>query len=274
MSDGPYKNEGETVWASDDGRDTTPVGGNYPDREWIYAQYHVMGKTLSEVGELAGVTDVAVLYHMKKHGIQRRDPNQIQDERLTDEEWLREQYVERGKSGREIAKEIGVGRTALYDALDRVGIEDRHNTNSSGRDRVLDDENVLRREYAYNEKSVVEIAEEYGICTRTVLDRLHEYDIEVRDQSESQLLRWQRENSAQKKDGDGGVIVDGALDMSWKEQNIGGGVWVPYRDEEWVSEHRDAGLSYTDMSEKCAEVYDVDVSYETVRRWAKRLGVA
>lgn len=101
------------------------------DADWLYEHYVEKGMSQYEIAEKLGVSGATVGNWMDRHDIEPRpefERNSNGDIRpLRDEEWLREQYLNRGKSTVEIAEELGVTVHPVRDYLDEYDIEIRSN---------------------------------------------------------------------------------------------------------------------------------------------------
>jgi uncharacterized protein YjcR len=107
------------------------------DEQWLRRQYVDISNTSYEIAEICGCSSHPVLKWLDRHGIERRGPDaQLDDERLKDSEWLREQYVKKGLSTSDIANKADCCKTTVRNWLDRHGIETR-DSNPSGEDHPL-----------------------------------------------------------------------------------------------------------------------------------------
>ncbi len=104
------------------------------------------------------------------------------NEQLKDGDWLREQYVDKLRTGEDIAQEVGVLRSTVYRALKRHGIEVRKRTSKYAQ---LNDTGWLERMYLKEKKSIYEIADIVGCAHGNVHSALTARGIKVRDIKES-----------------------------------------------------------------------------------------
>ena len=122
-----------------------------------------------------------------------------------DENWLREQYEDKRKTLKEIAKEVGVShetiRTYLYD----MGVKVR----GQGTREILIDEKWLRKEYLIKKKSTYDLSREIGASRTTIYRRLCECGIS-RTKTQSQQTKEFRQK------------------VSARNQNISLGEWESY----------------------------------------------
>jgi hypothetical protein len=86
---------------------------------------------------------------------------------LANRAWLRVQYVSKGRSGPDIAADLGCSRSTVYEALARNGIARRPPSLRSERPQ-LDDRKWLRRAYVTEKRSSRDIAAEIGCQSNTV----------------------------------------------------------------------------------------------------------
>ena len=99
--------------------------------DWLREQYVEKGMSSYEIADELGVSDVTVSDWMNRHGIElrpvfeRMSKGEIRP--LRDQEWLRERYVEQGRSTVEIAEELGVSIHPVRDYLNEYDIEIRSN---------------------------------------------------------------------------------------------------------------------------------------------------
>lgn len=100
------------------------------DRPWRDAEvleylYHDEGLTQSEVADVLDTVQTTVQRWMNKHDIDARSRSEanISDERLLDEDWLREQYSDNGRTAYDIADDLGCSKTAVLRAIHRADIE-------------------------------------------------------------------------------------------------------------------------------------------------------
>lgn len=101
-----------------------------------------------------------------------------QYQELNDEEWLRAEYIEKGRSQSDIAEEVGCSQGAVSHAANRMGLE-------KGQEQYpeLNDPKWLREKHHNENLSLSEIADMLG-CTRSAVGYgMRRNDIEVRQNS-------------------------------------------------------------------------------------------
>lgn len=92
---------------------------------WLREQYVGQGKSPTEIADAIGVTYGTVRDWLRRHNIEIRPRTEGDTEKLRDEEWLREQYVENQRSTYDIADELGLSQKTIPYWLDKYGIETR-----------------------------------------------------------------------------------------------------------------------------------------------------
>ena len=102
------------------------------DPEWVRKQYISDKKSTREIAKKIDCSRSAVQNWINKHGIDTSDRRNEPILRLKDRQWLREQYVKKGKSGYEIADETGVCTTTVYKWIRVHGITIQYNGRVSG----------------------------------------------------------------------------------------------------------------------------------------------
>lgn len=289
---GPYQGDGETVYATDPeaagevrSESADEDGPKYRNREWLYTQYHVLKRSQKEIAEECGVCQWTIYNWMDKLDIETRDRAKASslaqggDERLWDEGWLREQYVERERSCHDIADQLGVDHKTVYRALDHHDIDTR--TKSAAweirrrRDfggRVYNNPAWLRREYVRLGKSIQQIADGIDWSEAAVFEALHRHDIPVRSNKAANLSRYKNEKCKPNGGSEPPEPVTGdGIDAAWTSDlaDVDDGCYIPYRDPTWLREQVGVGLTDREIAETC----DVEVSKTTIRNWRHRFGI-
>jgi len=163
----------------------------WQDPDWLYEQYHEKGRSMNEIADIAEVVQNTVKHWMDKHEIPRRSISEANAKgniaKLHDKDWLKREYVEKGRSGCEIAEELGIDNNPVYKWLDKHGLESRTRSEarSDGDVVKLHDERWLRREYVEKERTGPDIAEECGVYPDTVYAWLERHDIQIREMGHS-----------------------------------------------------------------------------------------
>lgn len=286
-NNGPYKRDGETVYAtepiqeSDDGGSDDSDSPKYRDKEWLYYQYHILGKSLSEIADLADVSTRTINNWRKKHDIPGKDISkaiskaQGGNEKLWNEDWLRDQYLSKEKSSGEIAKLTGMSKRAVLSALDRYGIPVRSRSEyvslieeKKYGQRKYNDKKWLEWQYIQRGKSAMEIAEENGWSETPVRKALKRHGIPMRSNKEAQLLRYADKKGGRQQPSRQLVNSEG-IDASWADlTDVENSDYVQYRDKEWMQSQARRGLTLAEIASKCS----CDVSSSTIRRWLRKFG--
>lgn len=121
--------------------------------------------------------------------------------KLADEAWLREQYVERKRSSTDIAAELEVDPTTVRKYLKEHGIEVRgYGKPAADHIPELSDAEWLHEQHHENDRTQQSIADELGVCRKTVAKYMDASGVERRDDlihgAEPQV-RLQRDRSLQ-----------------------------------------------------------------------------
>ena len=211
------------------------------DAEWLREQYWEQGRSTSDISKELGVSGKAVLDWMERHEIDQRTVSEIQTDgeitKLEEAEWLQEQYVERERSGPEIAEECNVHSGTVYSYLEKHGIERRSIIEARTGEadlELLRDEEWLRRQYFEEERSATDLAEECNTGSSTVYTWMERHGI------------GRKNNSVARAEGN-------------VEQ---------LQNEEWLREQ------YTEKERSSVDIAQgLGVSHSTVRRNMKRHGI-
>lgn len=102
----------------------------YQQEEWLKREYHDKGRTLGDIADQFDMTTTGVAHWFDKHGIERRGQRECQrpDKPYINASWLREQYIEQGRSMRSIGDECGVNPATILKWLRRHKIKTRSAT--------------------------------------------------------------------------------------------------------------------------------------------------
>lgn len=286
MSQGPYKRDGKTVYAtapnieSSDGGDSE--GPLHQDKEWLHYQYHILGKSTPEMADIADVAPSTICRNMKKMDVPLRDMGEAVskaqgcDTKLWNEDWLREQYCSREKSIYKIADDCGTHHSTVHRALDRFGIEPRSRSESSKiqHERGYGDEKYnnlgwLVHQYVVLGKSAGEIGRENGWSHKTVLNALEKNEIPTRSPRAAKLVQFKREKGtapSERRE----LVTSAGIDASWRDiGDVTRGKYVPYRDPNWLQSLVSNGLTAQEIAERC----DCEVSKATILNWIGRLNI-
>jgi len=152
------------------------------DKEWLRQQYIDEGLKSAEIAEKCDCDPSTVIRWLHNHSIEVRPrggkgERKAADQRLTDPDWLREQYVGDEKTCSEIADQIGCSESAVQTWVNNhdIGID-------QGRyERIekLRDAEWLREQYIEDERTGHDIADECGCSPSVVYDWIRKHGIET-----------------------------------------------------------------------------------------------
>jgi len=251
----PFDNEGETVDVIDDrleSRTDDPRSDElqYKNQEWMYQQYHGVGRSLQEIADICGVREKTIWRWMDRHGIETRSGGP-QPGPWKNEEWLRNQYER--KSIQQIADEQDCDEKTIRNWITEHGIETRNPSEQHPavrEGRQYHDKEWLRHQYKELEKSSTEIAKQCETKRNVILHWLHRHDIEVRDREEAAQLAYSSSVRVPADRDDGGAENESVtqsvgsrsysgpetgVDVSYTSDLTDGEMLEsPWRDEEWL----------------------------------------
>ena len=282
------------IWLDIHGIDTRDSSEpkRYKNLDWLREHYISKQMLISEISDECGVSDTTIGRWLKKHDIDTRGasgprlPERAQ-EKLSDESWLREQYIERSRSTVEIGEELNVSARTVNNRLRDHDVEIR-GTLSKRAEEKLSDESWLREQYIERSRSTVEIADEFNTTSGTVCNRLRDHDIEVRGVSESRLPEgaeerlsdeaWLQEQYV-KQDKSVTSIADELNITSgtvrrWLRQHdieLRGNSKLPERAEEKLNDEEWLKKQYTEERRTTVDIADeLNTTSVTVRRWLRQ----
>ena len=94
------------------------------DIEWLKNCYFDKNMSGQAIADIVGCSKHSVYRALKRHDIQGR-PHTSKYPQLNDKEWLKIQYVDKGRSSNDIAREVGSSSGNITDHLKTMGIERR-----------------------------------------------------------------------------------------------------------------------------------------------------
>ncbi|HET7665443.1 MAG TPA: MucR family transcriptional regulator [Mycobacterium sp.] len=146
-----------------------------PDRPDLTEAY-AAGATVAELAQQLDVTPKTVRARLARAGVStRRRGRPVQIAGLQDRQWLRREYVVRGRAAATIAREIDCSETAVLDALRRHGLEVRDRGGGSRRVAMpgeLGDDEWLRQRYSGDGASIRRIAADLEVSASAVATAL------------------------------------------------------------------------------------------------------
>jgi len=104
------------------------MGKQYQNEAFLRREYVDNRRTLKDIADECDVSDQTIRRWLEHHGIDRRNRSEAQiseKKPFHDKHWLREKYVEDGRSMRDIADECGVTPSGIKKWIDKFGIETR-----------------------------------------------------------------------------------------------------------------------------------------------------
>ncbi len=94
------------------------------DAEWLKNCYFNKNMSGQAIADIVGCSKYSVYRALKRHDIKGR-PHTSKFPMLNDKEWLRTQYVDKGRSTNDIAREVGSSSGNITDHLKTMGLERR-----------------------------------------------------------------------------------------------------------------------------------------------------
>lgn len=115
----------------------------YTDADWLHEQYVEQRRPSTDIAEECDVSATTICDWLERHGIPRRSQREAHapDKPYTDDDWLREEYVDNGRSMKDIAEECDVSAAVILKWLRRHGIE----TRSIGQHKMNEPISILYR---------------------------------------------------------------------------------------------------------------------------------
>ena len=165
----------------------------YTDPDWLRKQHWDRGKTMVEVGELAGVSGTTIKRWMDKLGLERRSNSEAQSDGdrdlYTNSDWLQEQYWDQEKTVAQIGELAGVSETTIKRWMNRHNIETRSpsEAQTDGDIEPLKNPQWLEDQYWSRGKTLVEIGNELGVADVTVISWMERHGIERRETTSSEV---------------------------------------------------------------------------------------
>jgi len=168
----------------------------HDDAEWLTRMYHSEGYTITEIAEMADVSQGTIHNRMKEFSIPRHSRGKRVSgdrEQLENEGWLRQRYIDDGMSVGDIAKELGFSISPVRRSMKKHGIEFRE-TSEANRLRFtpygskLRDKEWMRRKYEDEYWSTVDIANATETYPKTAQGWLEHHGIPIRPFKQSTSL--------------------------------------------------------------------------------------
>lgn len=180
--------ETRSNWAAQLSEDAVEQHKKLHGEDWLRTQYVENRRSMDDIADELDVDSSTVESWLDRYGVLTRSYSEARlseqaVERLQDETWLREQYIEKRRSLPDIADEIGITPKGLFNWLDRHGIETRSISESklpSNAVERLHSEDWMREQYVEDQRTAVEISEDLNIGATTVYTWLERHGIGVR----------------------------------------------------------------------------------------------
>ena len=167
------------------------------DKTWLEEQYLKREKSATLIAKELGVGHKTIYTALKNHNIARRERseafanNKEGIKLLKDEHWLNEEYIQKRKSTNQIAKEIGVSKRTVCVYVKKHNITPRedieYRISNPKTLKSLSDPKWLRENYLAQQKTTSDMANELGVSPHTIISRLKQFGIPIKDNSESHL---------------------------------------------------------------------------------------
>lgn len=290
----PYKNEGETVYATDpvetqQQQTKIPETDPYKDKEWLSYQYNVLGKTQKQIANEIGCGRRTIGDWLDKHGIEKKSRSEaickgLGGEPYREKSWLKEQYIEREKSGSEIAEMCDTQAKTIWNWLDKHNIDKRKNAGEEVEYPRINKRDWLKEKYHNEGLLPIEIAELVGCSRHTVHDKLSEFNIERRSREETVTKQFKKGRVSKEFEADTVEETAGEaenisinrsktkfkgqpLDFTMTHLGEGDDEVALYKNREWLKE------KYVDENLSTREIGEICGSKETIRRWLMRFNI-
>lgn len=154
---------------------TKETNAPWRDEELLRQKYWDEGMSGPEIADEWGCATRTITEWRHKHGIETKPQNY--GEPWTDEETLRELYVEKRMSTYEIAEKFDVHDKTIGNALEENGIQARSTGSGLEPNQPWHDKERVRRLYVEEKLTAEEIGERLGCSKSTILHQLSEFGI-------------------------------------------------------------------------------------------------
>jgi len=168
----------------------TPYGSKLRDKEWMRRKYEDEYWSTVDIANATETYPKTAQGWLEHHGIPIRPFKQSTSlakmespvPELYDREYLREEYVEKGKNTPEIGANLGVDSSAVQRWLRNHGIELRTSAESlaDGNLTPLTDSDWVKQEYVVRERTIYDIGDELGVAPGTVSGYVERHGFETR----------------------------------------------------------------------------------------------
>lgn len=158
----------------------------YPESE-LRELYNGQGLSTTEMAERLGLSRGNIIYHMDRHGIERRSISASRggNDSYQDQSKLRRLYHDEGLSTYEMADEMDTTSATIIYWMDKFNIEREERKNRSPPSEKKPEKDELKRLYCEEHKSTIDLSERFGVAPGTISNWLRSYDLRVRTKAES-----------------------------------------------------------------------------------------
>ncbi len=160
----------------------------YRNRDWLYREYVIKGKTITEISEALSTCKSVISAWLRRHQIPTRDISSCQQPNkqlylLQSRDWLIDQYITQRKSTNEIAKELGCANSTVGTWLRKHRIKARSIKESRMPDNenfaLINDSEYLKSLYIEHGLTCHEIAKMLSCGTQTIYHKLKEAGVKI-----------------------------------------------------------------------------------------------
>jgi len=274
----------------------------HDDAEWLTRMYHSEGYTITEIAEMADVTQGTIHNRMVEFSIPRHERGKRVSgdrEQLQDENWLRQRYINDGMSVGQIAEELGLSKSPVRRFMEDYGIEYRDTSEANRwrktpKESKLRDQKWMRKQYEDEYWSTVDIADATDTTPQTAQRWLEHHGIPIRPFKQSTSLakmespvpelydrEYLREEYVEKGKNTpeigANLGVDSSVVQRWlrnhgielrtSAESLAEGNLTPLTDSDWVKQE------YVVRERTIYDIgYQLEVAPTTVSRYVERHG--
>jgi transposase len=155
----------------------------YKNPQWLRRRYERDGWSVERLAEECDCCVMTIYNWLQEFEIERRGNHP--DAAWKDESWLREKYVDEGKSLREVAEMADCSSRTVKEWLDEFGIPTRPTAEPTGPHA---DREWLKEHYWEQGMTRAQLAEEAGVSINTIAYWLERQDLRRSDRGRSRPL--------------------------------------------------------------------------------------
>lgn len=179
----------------------------YRNEEVLHRLYHEEKMTMAEIADELDTTTPTLRRWMDKHEIQRRDPSDRvmnpkhskEENQYSDEEKLRELYIEQEMSIEEISDELDCGATTVRSWMKKFGITFRKRRKQNSEENYINGKrnykhkNLMKDLYVNQNLSARQISNKLDCSMKSVYKWLDKHKIKTRNRDEvGEMLRVEK----------------------------------------------------------------------------------